>query len=152
MAHADDGRVTAGVFQDAAWASKGIDALLRIGLGADILSVIAPASADSSALVERVFATAAQSIEIAAVGTSIARGPLVPVLQGASDDLARLGLAGTMRRVGFQSHDARIFEMLTARGGVLVAVHSESRAADALASLHAYGGGNAAIGAWTGRV
>jgi hypothetical protein len=152
MAHADDGRVTAGVFQDAAWASKGIDALLRIGLGSDILSVIAPASADSSALVERVFGTAAQSIEIAAVGTSIARGPLVPVLQGGADDLARLGLAGTMRRVGFQSHDARIFEMLTARGGVLVAVHSESRAADALASLHAYGGGNAAIGAWTGRV
>ena len=37
-------------------------------------------------------------------------------------------------------------------GGVLVAIHSEPRAADALAVLHSYGGGNAAIGAWTGRV
>ena len=38
------------------------------------------------------------------------------------------------------------------RGGVLVGVSGEARAADALATLHAYGGGNAAIGAWTGRV
>ena len=41
-----------------------------------------------------------------------------------------------MRRVGFQAHDGRIFEVLTARGGVLVAIHSEPRAADALAILH----------------
>jgi hypothetical protein len=57
-----------------------------------------------------------------------------------------------MRRVGFQSHDGRIFELLTARGGILVSIHSEPRAADALAIFHSYGGGNAAIGAWTGRV
>jgi hypothetical protein len=57
-----------------------------------------------------------------------------------------------MQRVGFQSHDARIYESLTARGGVLVAICSESRASDALAVLLSYGGGNAAIGAWTGRV
>ena len=57
-----------------------------------------------------------------------------------------------MRRVGFQAHDGRIFETLTGRGGVLVAIRTEPRAADALAILHSYGGGNAAIGAWTGRV
>ena len=73
-------------------------------------------------------------------------------LQGSANDLGKLGLAGTMRRVGFQAHDARIFETLTGRGGVLVAIRSEPRAADALAILHSYGGGNAAIGAWTGRV
>ena len=56
-----------------------------------------------------------------------------------------------MRRVGFQAHDGRIFHVLTGRGGVMVAIHSEPRAADALAVLHSYGGGNAAIGAgWTG--
>jgi hypothetical protein len=82
----------------------------------------------------------------------LAKGPLVSALQGPSRDLIKLGLAGTMRRVGFQTHDGRIFETLTARGGVLVAIHSEPRAADALAVLHSYGGGNAAIGAWTGRV
>ena len=83
---------------------------------------------------------------------TMARGPIVAVLQGNDEGLKKLGIAGTMRRVGFQQHDGRIFHVLTGRGGVLVAIHSEPRAADALAILHSYGGGNAAIGAWTGRV
>jgi hypothetical protein len=66
--------------------------------------------------------------------------------------LAKAGLGSTIARAGFQRHDGHIFETLTGRGGVLVAVRSEPRAADALAILHAYGGGNAAIGAYTGRV
>jgi len=57
-----------------------------------------------------------------------------------------------MRRAGFQAHDGAIFERLVARGGILVGVDSEARAADALATLHAYGAGNAAIGAWAGRL
>jgi hypothetical protein len=63
-----------------------------------------------------------------------------------------MGLGAAMHRAGFQQHDGRIFETLTARGGVLVAIRSEPAAADALALLHSYGGGNAAIGAWSGRV
>jgi hypothetical protein len=82
----------------------------------------------------------------------MARGPLVAALQGADQGLTKTGIAGTMRRVGFQAHDGRIFHVLTGRGGVMVAIHSEPRAADALAVLHSYGGGNAAIGAWSGRV
>ena len=82
----------------------------------------------------------------------MARGRLVDALQGAARDLGALGIAATMRRVGFQPHDGRIFETLVLRGGVLVAIRSEPRAADALAILHSYGGGNAAIGAWAGRV
>ena len=89
---------------------------------------------------------------MAGVGPILTRGPLVDALQGSARDLAKLGIAGTMRRVGFQAHDGRIFETLTGRGGVLVAIRTEPRAADALAILHSYGGGNAAIGAWTGRV
>src|SRR5262249_55168906 len=91
-------------------------------------------------------------IETSATGPLLAKGPLVAALQGPSHDLGKLGLSGTLRRVGFQAHDGRIFETLTARGGILVAVHSEPRAADALAVLHSYGGGNAALGACTGRV
>jgi hypothetical protein len=91
-------------------------------------------------------------MELAAVGPVLVRGPLVDALQGDKRDLTTLGIAGSMRRVGFQSHDGRIFETLAGRGGVLVAVRSESRAADALTILLSYGGGNAAIGAWTGRV
>ncbi len=57
-------------------------------------------------------------------------------------------MAAAMRRAGFQSHDGLIFETLVGKGGVLVAVEDAPRAADALAVMQSYGGGNAAIGAW----
>ena len=79
-------------------------------------------------------------------------GSLLALLQPGPDATSRPGLAACLIRVGFQTHDGRIFETLTGRGGVLVAVRSEPRAADALSTLHCYGGGNAAIGAWTGRL
>lgn len=152
MAVADAGRFTVGVFQDVAWARNGLAALRRAGLLPESLSVIALASADASALIEETLAGAPDTLRVAGLGDIVTRGPIVRALQGDAGDLETRGLSGTMRRVGFQPHDARIFEALTARGGVLVAIHSEPRAADALAVLHAYGGGNAAIGAWTGRV
>jgi len=152
MIEVDTGRFTVGVFQDVAWAQKGLEALKQAGLPAEGLTIIAKDSPDVASLIERTLGAAGDRLEIAAAGAVLARGPLVAALQGAARDLAKLGIAGTMRRAGFQSHDGRIFETLTARGGVLVAIRSEPRAADALAVLHSYGGGNAAIGAWTGRV
>lgn len=148
----DTGRFTVAVFQDVAWARKGVDALKQAGLPAESLTILAKDSPDVAALIQGALGSPADSFDLAGSGTALGRGPLIAVLQGSSRDLATLGLSGTMRRVGFQSHDGRIFEALTARGGVLVAIHSEPRAADALAILHSYGGGNAAIGAWTGRV
>jgi hypothetical protein len=106
----------------------------------------------AAALQEMGYPGAAQAVDVHDLGPAVARGPLVAALQGGDEGLSRLGIAGTMRRVGFQAHDGRIFHVLTGRGGVMVAIHSEPRAADALAVLHSYGGGNAAIGAWTGRV
>jgi len=152
MVDVDTGRFTVGVFQDVAWASKGLDALKRAGFANESLTIIAKEGPDASGLVERALGAAGERIETANVGPVVARGPLVGVLQGGSGDLTKLGLARTMGRVGFQAHDARIFEALTGRGGVLVAIRNEPRAADALAILHSYGGGNAAIGAWTGRI
>jgi hypothetical protein len=152
MIDVDAARFTVGVFQDVAWAQKGLDALKQMGMPADALSIVAKESPEAASLIERTLGAAGERLEITGVGTVLARGPLVGALQGASGDLPRLGLSGTMRRVGFQAHDSRIFEALTARGGVLVAIHSEPRAADVLAILLSYGGGNAAIGAWTGRV
>lgn len=144
---------TIGVFQDVAWARKGIDALLRAGLVADSLSVLAQDAAEVRALMAATLPAAVPvSLDLPEVGATVSAGPLLSALQGGAGDLPRLGLAGAMRRVGFQVHDGRIYERLTARGGVLVAIHSESRAADALSVLLSYGGGNAAIGAWTGRV
>ncbi len=152
MVEVEVGRFTVGVFQDVVWAEKGIEALKRAGLPSEALSIIAKESAEIGAFVERHLGGAGQRLEIAGVGPSVARGPIVAALEGPSRDLGKLGLAGTIRRVGFQAHDGRIYEALTARGGVLVAIHSEPRAADSLAILLSYGGGNAAIGAWTGRV
>jgi hypothetical protein len=147
----DTGRFTVGVFQDIAWAEKGIEALRQQGLPVESLSVLGKASPEMSAFIERTLG-APQSLEVEGIGPVMARGPILAVLQGADQGLTKIGIAGTMRRVGFQAHDGRIFHVLTGRGGVLVAIHSEPRAADALAVLHSYGGGNAAIGAWTGRV
>jgi hypothetical protein len=152
MIDVETGRFTVGVFQDVMWAERGIAALKQVGLPPEALSVIAKDSPEVASLIERTLNAGGERIEMVATGAVLARGPLVAALQGSAHDLAKLGLSGSMRRVGFQAHDGRIFETLTARGGVLVAIHSEPRAADALAILHSYGGGNAAIGAWTGRV
>jgi hypothetical protein len=152
MMDVEAARYTVGVFQDIAWASKGLQALTNSGFPPESLSIVAKAAPEAAALIEKVFGGAPDRYEIAGVGAIVARGSLVDALQGAPRDLAKLGLAGTMRRIGFQAHDGRIFETLTGRGGILVAIRSEPRAADALALLHSYGGGNAAIGAWTGRV
>ena len=147
----DTGRFTVGVFQDIAWAEKGIEALRKQGLTVESLSIVGKESPEMSAFIERTLG-APQTLEVHDLGAVMARGPLVDALQGTDQGLAKTGIAGTMRRVGFQAHDGRIFHVLTGRGGVMVAIHSEPRAADALAVLHSYGGGNAAIGAWTGRV
>ena len=144
--------ITVGVFQDTEWAQRGLEALSNEGFPCEVLSLISRESPESSALLQRTFGTAGDRLHIARIGPVVAHGPLVRTLQGPSSDLDRAGVAGTMRRAGFQAHDGFIYETLTARGGVLVAVHGDPRAADALAVMFAYGGGNAAIGAWTGRV
>jgi hypothetical protein len=152
MVDVEAGRFTVGVFQDVAWAEKGIAALKQAGLPADSLTILSKDTPEVASLIERTLGAAGERVEVGGTGAALARGAMVAALQGPSRDLGKLGLAGTMRRVGFQAHDARIYEALTARGGVLVAILSEPRAADALAVLMSYGGGNAAIGAWTGRV
>ena len=148
----DPNRFTIGVFQDAIWARRGIEALLRDGFVADSITILAKDSPESVALIESTLGVPADRVELKALGAIVARGPLVAALQGPDNGLETAGLGRTIGRAGFQDHDGYIYETLTGRGGVLVAIRSEPRAADALAKLHAYGGGNAAIGAWTGKV
>jgi hypothetical protein len=152
MVEVEAGRFTVGVFQDVAWASKGVAALVQAGLPPASLTIVAKDTPEAATLLEKSLGAPGSRLDIAGVGPTVVHGPMVEALQGTAHDLAKLGLASTMRRVGFQAHDGRIFETLVARGGILVAVHSEPRAADALAVMFSYGGGNAAIGAWTGRV
>jgi hypothetical protein len=141
-----------GVFQDVAWARRGVEALVRDGFSPGVLTVMALASADVSILFSDVLHQEPRTLAVHGVGVVSAEGPLLATLQGDDDGLAERGLTATIRRAGFQAHDGQIFERLLARGGVLVGILSEPRAADALARLLAYGGGNAAIGAWSGRV
>ena len=149
---AADGRFTIGVFQDVTWARNGIAALLDAGFVPESLTVLAKESAEAAALITDLLEQEPQRIELKALGTVVAHGPMLTPLQGTDSGLTTAGLGGVIGRVGFQPHDGHIYETLTGRGGVLVGVRNEPRAADALAKLHAYGGGNAAIGVWTGRV
>ncbi|MBM61888.1 MAG: hypothetical protein CL484_02930 [Acidobacteria bacterium] len=153
MADVDRQCYTVGVFQDVEWAQRGIQALADKGFPPESLSLISRETPEAAKLLRKIFGVDAATLEIARIGSVLAHGPLVEVLQrGEGCELDRTGVAGTMRYAGFQAHDGFIFETLTARGGVLVGVHSEPKAADALAVMFAYGGGNAAIGAWAGRV
>lgn len=150
MPQVETGRFTIGVFQDASWAERGLAALKAAGFPTESLTVLAKDSPDVSALMEQALGAPGERLELPILGAVLMRGPLGDALD--DQELRRLGLGATLRRVGFQQHDGRIFEALTARGGILVAIRSEPAAAEALALLHSYGGGNAAIGAWSGRV
>jgi hypothetical protein len=152
MAETETSQFTIGVFQDAAWAERGLDALKAQGFPNQALSMIATDSPDHAALLERRFGAAPMRLTLPRLGSVVASGALVEALDGTTGDLRQAGLAAAFKRVGFQTHDGQIFETLVTKGGVLVAVKGEPRAADALAVLHSFGGGNAAIGAWTGRL
>jgi hypothetical protein len=151
MADVETGRYTIGVFKDVNSAERGIEALKRQGFPPEALSLLAKDTPENAGLLQKVFGRTADKIEVQGVGTALGGGTLLQAI-GTDQELAKTGLATALKHVGFQAHDGRIFETLTGRGGVLVAVRSEPRAADALATLHCYGGGNAAIGAWTGRL
>jgi hypothetical protein len=152
MAQFESALFTIGVFKDLAWAERGIDALKARGFGAELMTVAAKASPEASALIERALGAAPDALDLPVVGPAVARGTLTGTLDGPGRDLARIGIAAAMRRAGFQTHDGLIFETLVGKGGVLVAIEDAPRAADALAVMQSYGGGNAAIGAWANRV
>ncbi len=152
MADVETSQFTVGVFQDVAWAERGVGALKTHGFPNQALSILAKDTPETAALVERAFGGSPARIVLPRLGAVVATGSLVEALDGRGGDLARMGLAPALKHVGFQTHDGQIFEALTDKGGVLVAVRGEPRAADALAVFHSFGGGNAAIGAWAGRL
>jgi hypothetical protein len=143
---------TVGVFQDLTWARRGIEALLAQGFEVDSLALMVKSSPEAETLIQTSLGREPDRLDIARLGAVLAAGPLIATLQGSDRALHTAGVSGSFRRAGFQTHDGQIFENLLSRGGVMVGICSERRAADALATLHAYGGGNAAIGAWGGRV
>ncbi len=143
---------TVGVFKDIDCAERGIEALKQQGFTPEEMSVLAKDTPETVALVQRVLGGAPAKLQLPKIGPAVGKGSLLEALQGAEGDLAKLGVAGAMRRVGFQPHDGLIYETLTERGGICVAIGGAPRVADALQVMFSYGGGNAAIGAWNDRV
>jgi len=152
MAQTEQALFTIGVFQDVSWAERGIDALRKQGFGADVMTVLAKSTPEATTFIERALGGSPEHMDLPVLGPTLARGALVQTLNGSARDLGRIGIAAAIRRAGFQPHDGLIFQTLVGKGGVLVAIEDAPRAADALAVLQSYGGGNAAVGAWAGRV
>src|SRR3954468_7320941 len=107
MVDVDTGLFTVAVFQDAAWAGKALEALKRAAFPAEALSIIAKDAPDAASLVRSAFGVDGDRLDVAPLGTLLGRGRLIEALQGPSRDLPRLGIAATIRRVGFQPHDGR---------------------------------------------
>jgi hypothetical protein len=152
MAQAEATLFIVGVFKDLSWAERGVDALKAKGFAPQGLSVLSKASPEATAFAGKVTGAAPLEMELPAIGQTTGMGSLVQTLDGPDKDLARVGIAAAMRRAGFQPHDGLIYETLIGKGGVLVAIEGAPRASDALEVMLSYGGGNAAIGAWAGRV
>ena len=86
----ETGRFTVGVFQDIAWAEKGVDALRKQGLAVESLSILGKASPEMAAFIERTLG-APQSLDVHDLGPLMARGPLVAALQGSDQGLSKAG-------------------------------------------------------------
>jgi hypothetical protein len=152
MTKAEQTLFTVGVFKDLPWAERGIDALRQQGFQSSVMTVMIKDGPEAASFVQKVTGLDPERLDLAKIGATWGAGSLVGALQGGARDLGKVGIAAAMRRAGFQPHDGLIYETLTDRGGVLVAVEDSSRASDALSVLLSFGGGNAAIGAWAGRV
>src|SRR5438046_272594 len=64
MVDLDAGRFTVAVFQDVAWAAKGLDALKQAGFPAESLSIAAKVTLESAALIERTFGSAGDRLDL----------------------------------------------------------------------------------------
>lgn len=143
---------TVAVFQDLAWARRGLEALTAEGFAPSSISILAKETDEVRSLCAEATGGDPRRLEVRSLGPVLAGGALVDRLQGPDRALESHGVGATMNRAGFQRHDGHIYETLVGRGGVLVAVRGDARSADALAKMLSFGGGNAAIGAWSGRV
>ena len=68
MIEVEAGRFTVGVFQDAAWAAKGIAALIQAGLPPESLTILSKDAPEAAALLERSLGAAASRLDIAGIG------------------------------------------------------------------------------------
>ena len=89
MDDATSSRFTVGVFQDVEWAERGLQALRQRGFAPESMTIIAKASPEVVDLVRRSLGSDGTAIDVAGLGSSVAKGPMVAVLQGQDSGLAR---------------------------------------------------------------
>ena len=82
------------VFQDAEWARRGLEALVRDGFTPGTLSAIGMPSPGVAMLFSDILVQAPRTILLRDVGTVSAAGPLLSVLEGEDEGLSRRGLDG----------------------------------------------------------
>ena len=71
----DVGRFTVGVFQDALWARRGVEALLRNGFVPESLTILALDSPSTSQLIEELLGAPPSRFELKALGAVSAKRP-----------------------------------------------------------------------------
>ena len=97
MNDVETGRFTVAVFQDVAWAQKGLNALKQIGLPAESLTILAKAESCRRALIQQTLGFAGEPIELASVGA---------VLGARTADRAVAGKRERSGEAGACRHDA----------------------------------------------
>ena len=105
------GTFTVGVFQDAVWAAKGLQALKLAGFVPESLTILAKDGADVSALFTRVFGSTPRPSRTA---SDWRRAPhavrwSTRYYRGASRDLAKLESQARCGASDFEAHDAPDF-------------------------------------------
>ena len=68
---------TVGVFQDAEWAKRGIEALKSDGFAIEELSFLAKETPETAALAEKIFGFPGDSVEVRGLGAAVVCGQLV---------------------------------------------------------------------------
>ena len=83
MVDVETGRFTVGVFQDLAWAEKGLAALKQAGFVPESLTILAKESPEVAALLTRTLGRSAAIVSSCPASAPVlTRGPLVDALQG----------------------------------------------------------------------
>ncbi len=136
-----------GVFPNSFNAATAIDALHAAGFGTDDISILASDSTSEHAFAVKTGskigegaaigagvggALAALVVGLSAVGVVasggiglVAAGPLVAALAGAGAGATAGGLVGALVGLGIPEHEAKYYDGVVKRGGVLIGVQAE---------------------------
>src|SRR5436309_6841489 len=121
MVQVDVGRFTLGVFQDLAWAAKGLDALTRAGFRAESLTILAKDSPEASAFIEKALGSPGERLDVAGLGPTSFPGPRWAPPQAPAAVLRNPGLAGRSDPAGFQAMMPAILGPRPGGGAILAA-------------------------------